>query len=88
MDLKENQIVIFKNEKKNSDKQPDYKGMIEVNGEHREVSLWVRESKTTGKKYMSGTHQEPFKPKEKNGWEKAPKDSFKASESDDDSLPF
>lgn len=86
MDLKENQIVIFKNEKKDSDKQPDYKGMMEFNGEHREVSLWVRESKTTGKKYMSGTHQEPFKPKEKKGWEKTQvKDSFKAEESD---LPF
>lgn len=82
MDLKENQIVIFKNKKRTNDKQPEYRGLIEVGGENREVSLWVRENKTNGEKYFSGFHQEPYKKEEKT----QVRDSFRAGEADD--LPF
>lgn len=49
---KENNGVLFKNEKKNSEKSPDYEGRINVNGKDYRLSAWIKESKA-GKKYMS-----------------------------------
>ena len=59
MELKQNKGVIFKNAKKTSDKHPDYRGEIDVNGQRWEISLWVNESKE-GKKYFSASISEPY----------------------------
>jgi uncharacterized protein (DUF736 family) len=48
----ENKGVLFKNNDKESDKHPDYKGNIDVNGEEFWLSAWINESKK-GTKYMS-----------------------------------
>ena len=63
MDLKENKGCIFKNEKKTAKEHPDYRGEINVKGEHFEISLWVNESKE-GKKYFSASIKEPYRPAE------------------------
>lgn len=47
-----NRGTLFKNEKKNSEKSPDYEGRINVNGKDYRLSAWIKESKA-GKKYMS-----------------------------------
>jgi len=52
--MKEGQIMIFKNEKKEGN-QPDYTGKAML-GEEMTISLWVNESKT-GKKYKAGQIQ-------------------------------
>jgi uncharacterized protein (DUF736 family) len=57
---KENTGAIFKNEKKTTDNQPDYKGTINVDGKEKEIALWVAESKN-GLKYFSVKVTEPFK---------------------------
>lgn len=44
--------VLFKNEKKESDKHPDYKGNCQVNGVEMWLSAWIKKSKA-GKPYMS-----------------------------------
>jgi uncharacterized protein (DUF736 family) len=44
--------VLFKNDKKETDKHPDYKGSCEVNGEEMWLSAWIQTSKA-GQKYMS-----------------------------------
>jgi len=59
MEQKMNSGAIFKNDKKTSEKAPDYKGKIDVNGQEFALALWVRESKT-GTKYFSVKVEEPY----------------------------
>jgi len=37
-----NRGVLFKNDRKESDKHPDYKGSINVNGEELWLSAWIK----------------------------------------------
>ena len=60
METKLNSGAIFKNAKKTNEKQPDYKGTVNVNGKEMEISLWLKESQK-GTKYFSASFQEPFK---------------------------
>jgi uncharacterized protein (DUF736 family) len=47
----ENSGALFKNEKKDTDKHPDYAGKINVNGKELRLAAWVREGKAG--KFMS-----------------------------------
>jgi len=47
-----NSGAIFKNDKKESDKHPDYKGSINAEGKDFWASVWINESKA-GQKYFS-----------------------------------
>ena len=49
---KDNDLVLFKNDKKESDKHPDYKGSGMVNGQEVWISAWINTS-AKGVKYMS-----------------------------------
>lgn len=44
--------ALFKNEDKQSDKHPDYKGNINVGGQEFWLSAWIKTSKK-GQKFMS-----------------------------------
>lgn len=57
MEIKLNSGSIFKNEKK-SDKAPDYKGKVNVNGKVMEVALWVKEGSKG--QFFSASFQEPY----------------------------
>ena len=46
-----NSGALFKNERKETDKHPDYKGSINVDGVEYWISAWLNES-NAGKKYM------------------------------------
>jgi len=77
MENKTNTGVIFKNDKKTSEKHPDYKGKVNVNGKEMEVALWVKQGKTI---FFSAAFSEPYvAPTE----ERRP-----VSDSIDDDLPF
>ena len=58
MDLKPNSVLIFKNDKKNGESQPDYKGQINVKGETLDIALWVKEGAKG--KFFSGKISEPY----------------------------
>jgi len=45
--------VLFKNDRKENDKQPDYTGKINVSGIDYYINAWIRESKKNKKKFMS-----------------------------------
>ena len=59
METKVNGGAIFKNEKK-SDTHPDYKGTINVDGQDKEIALWVKQS-AKGTTYFSVKISEPYK---------------------------
>ena len=44
--------ALFKNDRKTSDNQPDYKGSINVGGTDMWLSAWIKEGKS-GQKFMS-----------------------------------
>jgi len=47
-----NRGVLFKNDKKESDRHPDYTGTLNVNGVEHWFSAWIKTSKK-GNKFMS-----------------------------------
>jgi uncharacterized protein (DUF736 family) len=55
---KTNTAVIFKNNKKENEKHPDYRGTINVDGKELEISLWIKEGKAG--KFFSGKIKEPY----------------------------
>ena len=55
---KTNTGVLFVNKERKSDKYPNFRGTINVNGKDFEVAGWTRESKT-GDKYLSLKIEEP-----------------------------
>lgn len=53
MEKYDNSGVLFKNDKGDNPKRPDYRGSIAVAGVDYNISGWIRESKKTGDKFMS-----------------------------------
>jgi len=59
MENKTNTGAIFKNDKKTSQNQPDYRGKVNVNGKEMEIALWVKTS-SAGNTYFSASFSEPY----------------------------
>ena len=79
MDMKDNTLVLFPNDKGDNPKRPDFSGKGLHNGVEFQVSVWQNTSKA-GRPYMSGQIQPPY-----NGTGSATS-SADASVSDD--VPF
>lgn len=74
---KDNGGSLFRNDRKEKDTHPDYKGSCLVNGVKMEIAAWIKES-SSGTKFMSLKFSEP------RDQTAAPK---KAAEPDND-IPF
>jgi uncharacterized protein (DUF736 family) len=59
MDMKDDTIVLFVNDKEGNSKRPDYTGKALWKGEEIRISIWENTSKA-GNQYLSGQLQEPF----------------------------
>lgn len=79
-ETKDNSGSLFKNEKKESDKHPDYNGSCLIDGTEYWMSAWLKTAES-GRKWMSFS----FKPKEEA--KPAPK-RRNTRDFDDDSVPF
>lgn len=55
---KDNSGSLFRNDRKEKDTQPDYKGACMVNGVKMEMAAWVRD-RPDGSKFMSFKFSEP-----------------------------
>lgn len=80
MEQKDNTGAIFKNDYKKTDQHPDYKGKAMVDGQMKDVSAWLNESKN-GTKYLSIKFSEPYQAEAE-----APKQNLQDLPSSD--LPF
>lgn len=78
-----NRGAIFKNDDKQQDNHPDYKGSLNVNGVDLWVSGWIKTSEKTGKKFLSLS----VKPKEDAPVKKASAPSSGFDDMNDD-VPF
>ena len=59
MDMKDDSIVLFTNDKDGNDKRPDFTGTALWKGQEISISLWDNVSKK-GNRYLSGKLQEPY----------------------------
>tara|TARA_R100000995_G_scaffold83043_1_gene58071 strand:- start:2428 stop:2640 length:213 start_codon:yes stop_codon:yes gene_type:complete len=61
---KDQSFKLWKNKYKNEgDKKPDYTGNGLINGEKKDISLWINEDKN-GQRFLSGQINEPYKKEE------------------------
>ena len=56
---KTNTIAIFRNDKGDNQKRPDYTGTVNVNGKEYKVSMWLKTSQK-GTQFLAGQIQEPY----------------------------
>lgn len=79
-----NRGVLFKNDRKEKDTDPDYKGTANTDGVEYWLNAWINESQKDGRKYMAlrFTIKEQQPPRDRGGEPERKKPDF------DDSIPF
>lgn len=75
---RDNSGSLFRNDKGDNEKAPDYRGPCMVDGKELEVSAWLKTS-SKGTKFMSLSFKPPFKKKN---------DERPAQRNDDEDIPF
>ena len=85
-DQKDNDLVLFKNDKKETDNHPDYKGSGRVNGVDVWLSAWVNKSKS-GQTYMSLKTQNKEQVHQQ-GVEQVRQAAAPVADFDEEDLPF
>jgi len=76
--VRDNSGVLFKNDKKESEKHPDYKGNLTIDGKDYWLSAWIKEGK--GGKFMGLA----LSPKDAE----QPRSPQKTVKIDDSDIPF
>jgi hypothetical protein len=71
---------LFRSDKKDNDRAPDYKGNITVNGQDYWLSAWIKEGKSGKFMGLAVSPKEEYKPK--------PSERSKTTGFDDESMPF
>jgi hypothetical protein len=77
---RDNSGVLFRNEKKDNERAPEYKGNITVDGKDYWLSAWVKEGKSGKFMGLAVSPKEEYKPKTS--------ERSKTTNFDDSDLPF
>ncbi len=82
--------MMYRNEEKEEDKHPDFRGFINIDGEEYWLSAWIKEGKEGGKMEGKRFFSMSFKPKEQRQQKPAPKPAPRKNAVDemDDDIPF
>ena len=88
MENKPNTGAAFRNNyKTEGDSKPDYKGTVDVDGQAKEIALWLRTSKESGVEYLSVKISDPYQ-KEQPPEAIPPKLDQQPEPPETDDLPF
>lgn len=84
-----NRGVLFKNEDTSDERNPAYRGNINVGGQEFWLDAWINESKKDGKKFMSLRVKPKQASQVKGGAANPPAQTAAAGKADfDDDIPF
>lgn len=78
--------ILTRNQNRETDKHPEYRGSVNVNGEEFWLSAWVREGKEGGK--LEGQKYFSLSLTPKDAPKAAPKAASKPVEIEEDDVPF
>lgn len=81
----EKRFALFKNDKANNPKRPDYRGTIQINGQEYKMSGWLKESAKG--EFISG-QIEVAQPKPDAQPQSDPTPAPKPAARDDEEVPF
>lgn len=78
-----NRGALFKNDKKSEDRDPDYRGNINIDGKEFWLDAWINTAKKDGRKFMSLRAKPKMASEHKGGIQNpAPRREF------DDNIPW
>lgn len=80
-----NKGTLFKNDKGDNPKRPDYQGKINVKGTEFKLAAWIQTPKNGGDKFIAITLSDIIP---KNDFTPKSPDAFMASADSDDEIPF
>lgn len=85
---KPNTGSLFVNDKKETDKHPDYTGTALINGKEYYISGWRNIAKSSGKTYLSLAFKEKEEVTKQQSNSQPPSTGFSINNNFDDDIPF
>jgi len=83
-----NRAVLFKNTDKRDDRDPDYRGNLNVDGKEFWLDFWLQKAKKDGKTFMSGRIKPKMASEHRGGAANPPAQAAGKRDEFNDDIPF